>query len=226
MSFNPQQPTNGRPMPPNFGQASGPQQPYASPGTGHPHAQQQWRPSNSGLPGPQSYSCTQPGHAQSAHDQPGYGQPVRGGPQPFVDPILFNSQSLPEAAYGPGSERFWLAGEHERSAAMWAHLGAIFFGLMPLIMFLVKKDESPFVREHSRQGLNAMITNTVITTAAIFVLGFLGLILAFVTFGLGVLIMYAALIVPVVYTVIYIIAAVAANRGQGCRFPLVFEFVK
>jgi uncharacterized Tic20 family protein len=50
--------------------------------------------------------------------------------------------------------------------------------------------------------------------------------LALVTFGIGILLMYAALIVPLVYTIIYIIAAVAANRGEGYKFPLTINFVK
>ncbi|TGD09910.1 DUF4870 domain-containing protein [Brevibacterium sp. S111] len=74
---------------------------------------------------------------------------------------------LPEHAYGSGSEQFWAASDSERTTALWRHLGAIFFGFVPLIMYLVKKDESPYIREHSRQGLNAMITNTIITTGAV-----------------------------------------------------------
>ncbi|WP_209372414.1 DUF4870 domain-containing protein [Brevibacterium renqingii] len=215
MSFDPQQPNNGRPMPPNYSQASGPQQPYTSqPGTGRS--------------GPRSYGSAQPGYGRPGHGhpQPGYGQPGCVGPPPVGNPALFDSQMLPEAAYGPGSDRFWMVGEQERSAAMWAHLGTLVFGFMPLVMFLVKKDESPFVREHSRQGLNAMISNAIISSAAAFVLGILGFILALVTFGLGIFIVYGAVIVPIVYAVLYVIAAVAANRGEGYRFPLVFDFVK
>lgn len=191
MSFHPE-PPGSRPMPPNYTQASGPQQPYAQ----QPYAQQ-------------AYGA-----------QPGYGMPR------LVNPAMFDSRALPEYAYGPGSEQFWAATDSERTTALWSHLGAIFFGFVPLIMYLVKKDESPYIREHSRQGLNAMITNTIITTGAVFVFGFFGFLLALVTFGFGLLLMYAAFIVPVVYFVLYIIAAVAANRGEGYRFPLTISFVK
>ncbi|WP_228278437.1 DUF4870 domain-containing protein [Brevibacterium limosum] len=119
-----------------------------------------------------------------------------------------------------------MAHEPDRTTALWTHLGAIIFGFMPLIMFLVKKDESPFVREHSRQGLNALITNTIVTFGALFVFGILGFMLALVTFGIGILLVYAALIVPLFYVVLYIIAAVAANKGEGYKFPLTINFVK
>ena len=232
MSFNPEQP-GSRPMPPNYSQASGSQQPYA------PQNQQYSQPqTHTGQPG---YGA-QPGYgSQQAYGaqpnsgyggQPGYGaQPGFGGQPGFGmpqmhNPAMFDSQSLPEHAYGPGSEQFWMAHEPDRTTALWTHLGAILFGFMPLIMFLVKKDESPFVREHSRQGLNAMITNTIVTFAAFFVFGILGFMLALVTFGLGMFLMYAALIVPAVYVVFYIIAAVAANKGEGYKIPLTINFVK
>ncbi|WP_166972171.1 DUF4870 domain-containing protein [Brevibacterium atlanticum] len=205
MSFNPQPPNSGRPMPPNYGQAAGPQ---PSQGPQRPYGQPSY-----GQPPPYG----QPNHGQ----QSGFGPP-----QPGVNPALFDSQALPDAAYGPGSELFWMAGERERTTAMWSHLGTLLFGYLPLIMFLVKKDESPFVSEHTRQGLNAMITNTIATTAAMIVLMVIGFVLAFITFGLGMFIVFGALVIPLVYTVFYIIAGIAANRGEGYKIPLVFQFVK
>jgi len=102
----------------------------------------------------------------------------------------------------------------DRNTALWTHLAAILFAFTPLIMFLVKRDH---VREHSRQGLNAMITNTICTFGA------LGFLLALVTFEFGILAMYAALILPLVYPVFSIIAA---DKVEGYRFPLTIEFVK
>ncbi|WP_210602347.1 DUF4870 domain-containing protein [Brevibacterium oceani] len=189
------------------------------------------QPPNSGRPMPPNYGqAAGPQSSQGPqqnYGQPNYGQqPGFGPPQPGVNPALFDSQALPDAAYGPGSELFWMAGERERTTAMWSHLGTLLFGYLPLIMFLVKKDESPFVREHTRQGLNAMITNTIATTAATLILMFFGFVLSFVTFGLGMFIVFGAFVIPLVYSVLYIIAGIAANRGEGYKIPLVFEFVK
>ncbi|SMX64613.1 DUF4870 domain-containing protein [Brevibacterium antiquum] len=264
MSYNPQQPNNGsdqsRPMPPNYSQASGPQQPYSqqnhSYGSQQPNAAQQGYGSVQGQPAQPGYSSQQPGYGsqqqqagygsqQADSGQQQYGQQQYGngqqqyaqqpygqqaysyGPaQPVGNPALFNSQMLPENAYGPGSEMFWQASESERTTVLWTHIGSIFVGFLPLIMFLVKKDESPYVREHSRQGLNAMITNAIATFAAVIVFMVIGFFLALVTFGLGFFIYFLAFLVPLLYTVLYIIAAVAGNKGEGYQFPLVFNFVK
>lgn len=256
MSYNPQQPNNGseqsRPMPPNYSQASGPQQPYSQQNQGYGSQQPNQaqpgygsqqpgygsvQPPNQTQPG---YGSQQPGYGsqqaysgQQHYGQPQYAQQSYGqqphsyGPaQPVGNPAMFNSQMLPENAYGPGSEVFWQASESERTTVLWTHIGSIFFGFLPLIMFLVKKDESPFVREHSRQGLNAMITNAIATSVAVIVFMVIALILALVTFGLGIFVYFLAFLVPLVYTVLYIIAAVAANKGEGYQFPLVFNFVK
>lgn len=224
MSYHPEQP-GSQPMPPNYSQASGSQQPYAP--QGQQYSQPQTHSGQPGYGGQSGYGSRQAYGAQPNYGgQPGYGaQPGYGMPQ-MHNPAMFDSRSLPEQAYGPGSEQFWMAHEPDRTTAMWTHLGSIIFGFMPLIMFLVKKDESPFVREHSRQGLNAMITNTIVTFGALFVFGFVGFILALLTFGIGIIVMYAALIVPLVYCVFYIIAAVAANKGEGYKFPLTINFVK
>ena len=230
MSYHPEQP-GSRPMPPNYSQASGSQQPYAP--QGQQYSQPQTHSGQPGSGGQSGYGSqraygAQPGYGAQPNPggQPGYGaQPGYGMPQ-MHNPAMFDSRSLPEQAYGPGSEQFWMAHEPDRTTAMWTHLGSLIFGFMPLIMFLVKKDESPFVREHSRQGLNAMITNTIVTFGAFMIFMFLGFMLALVTFGIGMIIMYAALIVPLVYCVFYIIAAVAANKGEGYKFPLTINFVK
>lgn len=239
MSFDPQQPNSGRPMPPTYSQPAGSQphqaqqpgaQSYGPGQNGQGYSQQangQQGYSQQGYSqaGPHQSGYSQQGYSQQGYGQQGCGQP-HPGPHRMGNPALFNSQMLPEAAYGPGSAQFWMAGESERTTAMWSHLGTLAFGYLPLIMFLIKKDESPFVREHTRQGLNAMITNTIATLAALMLFGGVGFVLAFVTFGLGMLLMYAALIVPLVYVVFYIIAAVAASRGEGYKISLVFEFVK
>ncbi|AOP53955.1 hypothetical protein BLSMQ_2249 [Brevibacterium aurantiacum] len=255
-------------MPPNYSQASGPQQPYSQQnqnyGSQQPnpapqtYGSQQGQPAQPGFgsqqPGQQpNYGSQQPGYgsqqAYSGQQQSGqqqaygqgqygqgqqqyaqqpYGQQAYGyGPgQPVGNPALFDSRMLPENAYGPGSEMFWQASENDRTTVLWTHLGSIIVGFLPLIMFLIKKDESPYVREHSRQGLNAMITNLIATFAAVMVFMVIGFVLALVTFGLGFFVYFLAFLVPLLYTVLYIIAAVAGSKGEGYQFPLVINFVK
>lgn len=249
MSNSPQ-PPNGeanqsRPMPPNYTQASGPQQPYSQqPQQNYGSQQQYGSQQNQYGSQPQSYGNQGYGSQQQYGSQQNYGgqqygsQQQYGGQQNYggqqygvqpamhANPAMFDSANLPESAYGPGSERFWNATDSERTTALWTNIGALFVGFLPLIMFLVKKDESPFVRDYARQGTNAWITNMIATFAASIVLGIIGTILAFVTMGFGFLIVYFAFLIPLVYAVIYIIAAVAANKGQGYKFPLTINFIK
>lgn len=183
-------------MPPTYG--SGPQQPvgdvYGSqPPDGSPYGSQ-WQPSYSGQPSP---------YAQ----QPG--------------PAVMPGQPLPESAYGSGSAMFWRATESERSTAMWTHIGTIFLGwIMPLIMFLVKKDDSAFVREHSRRSLNAQIMNAILTYGIIFIsIPLMFILVGFITIWL-------AFLPPILYAIFEIIAAVSANKGEVYRIPLAPDMVK
>ena len=49
--------------------------------------------------------------------------------------------------------------QDEKTMALLAHLGGIFFGFIPsLIIWLIKKDESAFVAEQAKEALNFQIT--------------------------------------------------------------------
>jgi len=99
--------------------------------------------------------------------------------------------------------------------AMLTHLGAILFGwIVPLVIYLIKKDESPYLRKQAAEALNFQIT---------MVIGMLiSLVLCFVLIGF--------LLIPVLWILnltFSIIAAMAVNRGENyaypswCRFPMV-----
>lgn len=108
----------------------------------------------------------------------------------------------------------------DRTMGMICHLLALcgFVGipfgniLGPLIMWLVKKDESEFVNDQGKESLNFQITMTI----AAIVLGVLTCFLA----GLG------ALVVIIVDLVFVIIAAVKANGGERYRYPLTIRMIK
>jgi uncharacterized Tic20 family protein len=107
-----------------------------------------------------------------------------------------------------------------RMWAMLAHLSALSgvmvpFGhiLGPLIIWLIKKDEMPFVEDQGKEALNFNISMTIYMLVAIFlvfvVIGFI-LIPILAVFGL-------------VFT---IIAAVKANDGIVFRYPITLRLVK
>lgn len=102
----------------------------------------------------------------------------------------------------------------ERTLGMLAHLLAIvshFIG--PLIVWLIKKDQSKFVDHHGKEVLNFMLTVCIAWLICI--------PLALV--GVGILL---APVIGVVALVFLILAAVAANNGQYYRYPLSIRFLK
>jgi uncharacterized Tic20 family protein len=96
----------------------------------------------------------------------------------------------------------------EKTMSMLAHAGGIFFSFIPaLIVFLTKGNESPFVREESKEALNFQIT----------------LAIAYVVSTILVIVLIGLLMLMVVWVgsvVLMIMAAVAVNNGQPYRYPI------
>ena len=112
--------------------------------------------------------------------------------------------SSPAAPLSPADEKLW---------ATLIHVGGIFFYFVPaLVGYLLLKERGPFIRAHSATALNFQITMA-IGFAVSFVLT--AIIIGYVT-------MAAVWVVLVVFS---IIAALAANRGEGYTYPLAFRFV-
>jgi uncharacterized Tic20 family protein len=109
----------------------------------------------------------------------------------------------------------------ERNWAVFCHLGgfAVYllpfaFGhvLVPLVIWLVKRNESPFVDENGREALNFQISVTIYTIGAA--------ILAFVLVG------FALLAVLAVYQFVFmVIASVRASQGEVYRYPLTLRLI-
>lgn len=97
---------------------------------------------------------------------------------------------------------------------MLGHLSYFVLGLIaPLVIYLVKKDSSPFVRQHAAEALNFHLT---LTVAAV-VSALLVLVL------IGVFLLLALLVAGAVFAVV---AAVAAGKGQTYRYPMTIRFVR
>ncbi len=82
----------------------------------------------------------------------------------------------------------------------------------PLILWLLKKDELPFVDHHGKESLNFQISIILYTVIAVI----LCLIL------IGFLILAA---IPIFNLVMVIIAAVKANNGEEYSYPLRIRFI-
>jgi hypothetical protein len=109
--------------------------------------------------------------------------------------------------------------DQERTWALVAHVGSFLAAyvalgfLCPLIVLLVKGNESPYVRYHAVESLNFQITAAILTVVFA--------ILIFVVIGIFLLITLG-----IVYVVFVIMATVAASRGELYRYPVSLRLVK
>lgn len=121
---------------------------------------------------------------------------------------------LPPQAYDAGSENYWQASQDDRTMGWLVHLLGIFTSFLgPLIMYVVKKDESPFIRHHSAQSLNFQITVLI----GYIVSGFLMIV------GIGYLTYFLCWIASIVFEVL---AIMKAKDGQGYKIPMAIQMVK
>jgi uncharacterized protein len=116
------------------------------------------------------------------------------------NPILGQDES---PGYTPTSD--------EKTMAILAHILSLFFWLIPpLVIYLVKKDESKFVAYHAKEALNFQITMTLIGIALFITI--IGIILLWV---LGIIIL-----------ILVIVATIKASENKLYRYPLTLRLIK
>ncbi|RYD66924.1 MAG: DUF4870 domain-containing protein [Verrucomicrobiaceae bacterium] len=117
-----------------------------------------------------------------------------------------------------------LPSKDERMWAMFIHLSGIVGSLfaiyaipgnllLPLILWLVKREGAPFINDQGREAVNFQITMTIA--------GIVCVILFFVCVGVP---LFFAL--GVFSLIVSIIAAVKSNEGVAYRYPLTIRFIK
>jgi len=108
----------------------------------------------------------------------------------------------------------------ERNWAMLSHLLALVgylvipFGNVaaPLIIYLMKKDESPFVADQSRESLNFQISLMIYALiSGVLVVVLIGFLLLAIIWVMGV--------------ILTIIASVKAANGEAYRYPLTIRLI-
>lgn len=145
-----------------------------------------------------------------------FSQSAAASPPPFPAPGTV-PPVMPPALFPAGIH----VREEDKTMAMLCHLLAIFTGFLgPLILWLVKKDSSPFVDHHGREALNFQITVFLV------MMGLMAMvfILMFVFFA-GFLLIPVIMILQVLIIVAEIMAAVAAQRGDWHRYPFCLRLV-
>jgi uncharacterized Tic20 family protein len=116
--------------------------------------------------------------------------------------------------------------EDARRWAMIAHLSAFagawlalaFVG--PLVVYLIKQDDDPFVRDQAAEALNFNLSILLYSFVGGIVLVLLILLLV------GLLLIPLVIAAAIAWIVLVIVAAQRANRGEAYRYPLTIRFVK
>lgn len=99
----------------------------------------------------------------------------------------------------------------EKTMAILSHVLTVVAGfLAPLIIYLIKKDESAFVREHAKESLNFQITAFIIM---------IGLAITVI----GILLIWVVGILALVFV---ILATIKASEGKLYKYPFNFRLIK
>jgi len=101
--------------------------------------------------------------------------------------------------------------QDERTMAILAHILSIFFWIFPaLIIYLVRKDDSPFVASHARESLNFQITMTLLSIALAITL-------------IGLLFLWVPAMIDLI---LCIVASIKASELKLYRYPISWRIIK
>ncbi|MCK5707173.1 MAG: DUF4870 domain-containing protein [Candidatus Aureabacteria bacterium] len=111
--------------------------------------------------------------------------------------------------------------KNERLWGMFCHLSALSFLigipfghiLGPLIIWLVKKNESPLIDEQGKESLNFQISMSIYLIVAF--------LLCFIIIGIPLL--FGLVLAEII---LVIIAAVKTNNGEQYSYPITIRFIK
>lgn len=110
--------------------------------------------------------------------------------------------------------------------AVIGHLASIVFAILsvgvggwivPLALYIIYRNRSPFMRQHFAEALNFQIS--------IAVLAALGLLLT-LTFILAIIGIPLLIVVGIGTLVFPVLAALAANRGERYRYPMTLHLIR
>ncbi len=107
----------------------------------------------------------------------------------------------------------------DRNVAMWMHISVLLAflvigplaGIAPLVLWLARRDTSPFADDHGREVVNMSITGLILSCVAA------------VTAGIGLVLWVPWLIFALVGVVR---GAMAANNGEYFRYPMTIRFIQ
>jgi uncharacterized Tic20 family protein len=104
--------------------------------------------------------------------------------------------------------------QDEKNIALLSHVLTLVAGFIaPLVIYLVKKDESEFVKIHAMESLNFQIS------IFIFFIACIPFVFIFIGFFMMIAIGFA-------YLVLIIVATIKASEGKIYRYPFTIRLIK
>ena len=119
---------------------------------------------------------------------------------------------MEEKSYlGTDSEPVVAPTSDEKTIALLSHILTVVAPILaPLIIYLVKKNESAFIEAHAKESLNFQITLILIC---------IGLVITII----GIVVIW---IVAIIALVLVVLATIKASEGKLYRYPVTIRFIK
>lgn len=136
-----------------------------------------------------------------------------------------------QPAQPDGATHHGMTATEERQYAMFIHLSAlsaivIGIGIIagPLILWLVKKEESAYVDAHGKAAVNFQLSVVLYIVAAMVI----GFIFFFTIIGIPIafLLWILAFCAGVAAMILAVVAGIKANNGEAFQYPLAIPFLK
>lgn len=213
-----------------------PEEPHA-PQFGAPQAGDASHPAPAPGEPAQPFSSPAPGaapHAPGVPQQP-YGAPGQQQP-PAAPPYGAPGQQVPpQQPYGapqygaPGQPQYPagapMTPQDEKQWAMLGHLGGIAWvfslgWLGPLIVYLMYKDRSAFVKQESKEALNFQLFMTILFVGLVLI----GSITSFILIGF--VFLAVCWVPPLIGLIFAIVGGVRVNAGGSYRYPFNWRIIK
>ena len=115
---------------------------------------------------------------------------------------------------GHTENAFQPVSDNERMLGVLSHALTLIAGfLVPLVIYIIKKDESAFVREHARESLNFQLT--------LLIAYIIGFFLIFMIVGIILL-----PLIGLIQLVLVVVATINAADNKLYRYPFCIRFIR
>lgn len=117
--------------------------------------------------------------------------------------------------------------QEERTAALLCHIGAVVGSfappanlIVPVVVWMLKRDQSAFVNEHGKEAINFQINLSVGIVLLSLLAAFLMVLLV------GFLLIPVIIILAIAGLVMGVVAGIKAYEGHAYRYPYIIRLIK